>query len=204
MIEHETLLVTLGSRMPVPLPPATRGRGRPRTNPARLFLQALVLMIARHLHPVHALFCVGAQPTAEMPSLRGLLTVEGRFPARRTWERRRPALPATRPAPIGGLGRAPGVLSHPWARCGRAAVLDRPVWRARGGVRLKQDREAGLVPPTAIDPAAHGTTSGRLGWVYGWTRPLVTTVAAVWSPLAAELTPANISANRPALPWLPA
>jgi hypothetical protein len=43
MIEHETLLVTLVklvSRIPVPPPPATRGRGCPRTYPDRLFLQA--------------------------------------------------------------------------------------------------------------------------------------------------------------------
>ena len=64
MIEHETLLVTLVklvSRIPVPPPPATRGRGRPRTYPDRLFLQALVIMIVRHLHTVHALFSVLAQ-----------------------------------------------------------------------------------------------------------------------------------------------
>ena len=48
MIEHETLLVTLVklvNRLPVPPPPATRGRGRPRTYPDRLFLQALVIMM---------------------------------------------------------------------------------------------------------------------------------------------------------------
>ena len=109
MIEHETLLVTLVklvSRIPVPPPPATRGRGRPRTYPDRLFLQALVIMIVRHLHTVHALLSVLAQPTAEMHTLRGLLTVDGRFPARRTWERRLQAIPATLPAQIGCLGRA--------------------------------------------------------------------------------------------------
>jgi hypothetical protein len=41
MIEHETLLVTLVklvNRIPLPPPPATGGRGRPRTYPDRLFL----------------------------------------------------------------------------------------------------------------------------------------------------------------------
>jgi hypothetical protein len=91
MIEHETLpvtLVKLVSQIPVPPSPATRGRGRPRTYPDRLFLQALVIMIVRHLHTVHALLSVLAQPTAERHTLRGLLTVAGRFPARRPWERR--------------------------------------------------------------------------------------------------------------------
>jgi hypothetical protein len=83
--EHETLLVTLVSQIPVPPPPATRGRGRPRTYPDRLFLQALVIMIVRHLHTVHGLLRVLAQPTAEMHTWRDLLTVEGRFPARRPW-----------------------------------------------------------------------------------------------------------------------
>jgi hypothetical protein len=90
MIEHETLLVTLVklvNRIPVPPPPATRGRGRPRTYPDRLFLQALVITIVRHVHTVHALFSVLTQPTAEMYTLHSLLTVDGRFPARRTWER---------------------------------------------------------------------------------------------------------------------
>jgi hypothetical protein len=69
MIEHETLLVTrvkLVSQIPVPPPPVTRGRGRPRTSPDRLFLQALVIMIVHHLHTVHARFSVLAPLTAQM------------------------------------------------------------------------------------------------------------------------------------------
>jgi hypothetical protein len=83
MIEHETLLVTLvklGRRIPVPPRPATRGRGRPRTYPDRLLLQALVILIVRPLHPVHALLRVLAQLTAEMHTWRGLLTMDRRFP----------------------------------------------------------------------------------------------------------------------------
>ena len=37
-------------------------------------------MIVRHLHTVHALLSVLAQPTPEMQTLRALLTVDGRFP----------------------------------------------------------------------------------------------------------------------------
>ncbi|MDQ5854107.1 MAG: transposase, partial [Chloroflexota bacterium] len=55
----------------------------------------------------------------------------------------------------------------------------------------KKDREAGVVPHTAIDPETHWTKSGWHGWVYGWKLHLVITVAAVWIPLAAEVTPAN-------------
>ena len=78
MIVYETLLVTLVKlvgRIPVPPPPAMRGRGRPPTYPDRLFLQALVIMIVRHLHTVHELLSVLAQPTPEMQTLRALLTV---------------------------------------------------------------------------------------------------------------------------------
>ena len=145
-----------------------------------------------------------APPTAERHSWRGLLTVAGRFPARRTWERRLQAIPATLPAQIGCLGRALVSQLQPWARCGRAAAIDSTVLRARGGVWHKKDRDAGTVPHTSIDTEAHWTKSGWHGWVYGWKLHLVTTVAAVWIPLAAELTPANLADNMPALTWLPA
>jgi len=187
MTEHETLLVTLVklvSRIPVPPPPAKRGRGRPRTYPDRLFLQAVVVMIVRHRHTVHALLSVLAQPTAEMQTLRGLLTVDGRFPARRTWERRLQAIPATRPAQIGCLGRALVSLIQPWARCGRAAAIDSTVWRAHGGVWHQKDREAGIVPHSSSDTDAHWTKSGWHGWVYGGKLHVVTTVAAVWMVLS--------------------
>ncbi len=49
------------------------------------------------------------------------------------------------------------------------------------------------MPHTSIDTEAHWTKSGWHGWVYGWKMHLVTTVAQVWIPLAAQLTPANLS-----------
>jgi len=199
MIGRETLLVTLVrlvERLPAPAPPARRGRGRARTYPDHLFLKALVIMIVRRLHTAYELLAVLDQPTAEMRTLRGLLTLpDGRYPARRTWERRLAALPATLPAQIGGLGHHLVALLRPWADCGRAAAIDSTVLRARGGVWHKQDREAGVVPHTSIDTEAHWTKSGWHGWVYGWKLHLVVTVAAVWIPLAARLTPANAADN---------
>jgi Transposase DDE domain len=95
------------------------------------------------------------------------------------------------PAQIGCLGRHLVELIRPWARSGRAVALDSTVLRARGGVWHKKDREAGKVPHTSIDTEAHWTKSGWHGWVYGWKLHLATTVAGVWIPLAARLTPAN-------------
>ena len=60
---------------------------------------------------------------------------------------------------------------------------------------IKKDREQGVVPHTSIDTEAHWTKSGWHGWCYGWKLHLVATVAAVWIPLAAELTPANAADN---------
>jgi hypothetical protein len=161
------------------------------------------MMLGQHLHTVHALFSVLAQPTVEMHTWRGLLTGTGRFPARRTWERRRQAIPATLPAQIGCLGRALVALVHPWAGCGRAAAIDSTVLRARGGVWPTKDREAGTGPHPSIDTAAHGTKSGWHGWVYGWKRHLGTPVAGVWIPRAADLTAATVADQVQALTLLP-
>src|SRR5262249_11237510 len=59
-------------------------------------------------------------------------------------------------------------------------------------------REAGVVPHTSIDTEAHWTKSGWHGWVYGWKLHLVVTVAGVWIPLRAALTPANAADNEQA------
>jgi Transposase DDE domain len=198
-------LVQLVDLLPTPPPGAAR-RGRPAVYADRLFMKALVIMIVRHLPRVHTLLAVLAQPTPEMERLRGLLTEQGRHPSRRTWERRLRAMPATLPAQIGCVGRALVALLHPWAAAGRGAAVDSTVLRARGGVWHKKQREAGLVPHTSIDTEAGWTKSGWHGWVYGWKLHLVVTVAAVWIPLAAEVTPANAADNEVAprlLPVLP-
>jgi len=88
MLAQETWLVTLVKlvdRIPMPPPPAKRGRGQPKFYRDRLFLKALVMMIVRHLHKVHELLSVLDQPTDEMRTLCALLMENGRYPTRRTW-----------------------------------------------------------------------------------------------------------------------
>jgi hypothetical protein len=126
-----------------------------------------------------------------MPALRSLLTQDGHYPSRRTWERRLAALPERLPAQIGAMGCHLVALLQPWAHYGRAVAADSPVLRAKGGVWHRQHRERGEVPHTSIDTEAHWTRSGWHGWVYGWKLHLITVVAGVWIPLAAELTAAN-------------
>lgn len=205
MIPQESLLIQLVrmiDRIPVPQPPKA-GRGHPKVYSDRLFLKALVIMIVRHLHKVHELLSVLAQPTAEMQVLRELLTENGRYPTRRTWERRLKGLPESLPAQIGCFGRYLVALIQPWVQCGRAGAIDSTVLRANGGVWHKKDREKGEVPHTSIDTEAHWTKSGWHGWVYGWKLHVVSVVAAVWIPVAADLTSANVADNEaaPALIW---
>ena len=130
MILLDSLLVTLVQlvdRLPQPSQLGKGGRGHPLVYSDRLFLKALVIMIVRHLHKVNELLSVLAQPTAEMAMLRSLLSEQGRFPSRRTWERRLKALPASLPAQIGCLGRHLIELIEPCATCGRLAVLSSTV-----------------------------------------------------------------------------
>ncbi len=201
MVSQDSLLVTLVQlvdRLPMPALPAKRGRGHPKVYPDRLFLKALVIMIVRHLHTVHELLCVLAQPTSEMTLLRQLLTEQECFPSRRTWERRLKTMPATLPAQIGCLGRHLVSLIQPWTTCGRAVAIDSTVLRSRGGVWHQKHREKGEIPHTSIDTEAHWTKSGWHGWVYGWKLHVVSVVAAVWFPVAAVLTPANVADSEPA------
>jgi plasmid stabilization system protein ParE len=201
MIAQDTLLVILVKlvdQVPMPPAPPKRGRGHPKVYSDRLFLKALVIMIVRRLHKVHELLSVLAQDTSEMQTLRALLTENGRYPSRRTWERRLKAVPDTLPAQIGCFGRALVALIQPWAHCGRAAAIDSTVLRANGGVWHNKHREQGIVPHTSIDTEAHWTKSGWHGWVYGWKLHVISVVAAVWIPLAAELTPANTADNEAA------
>jgi Transposase DDE domain len=195
MVLQDSLLVTLVQlvdRVPLPALPDKRGRGRPPVYPDQLFLKAVVIMIVRHLHNVLE------QPCAEMSALRSLLTLDGSFPSRRTWERRLKAVPATLPAQIGCLGRYLIDLIQPWVSYGRAVAIDSTILRAQGGVWHQKHREKGERPHTSIDPEAHWTKSGWHGWVYGWKLHLVSVVAGVWFPIAALLTPANIADSEPA------
>ncbi len=204
MLAEESLLVTLVRLVDhIPEPkPAKRGRGKPRVYSEKLFLKALVIMIVKHLHRVHELLSVLEQPTAEMRTLRLLLTENSKYPSRRTWERRLKGVPESLPGQIACLGAGLVELIQPWEEGdGRAAALDSTVLRASGGVWHKKHREAGVVPHTSIDTEAHWTKSGWHGWVYGWKLHIACAVAGVWIPLAARLTPAN-TADSEVAPYL--
>lgn len=199
MVPPATLLVILVTLIEhIPTPPAStkRSRGRPRVYTDRLFLKALVIMLVKHVYTVSGLLAVLAEPTAEMGQLRGQLTERpGRFPCRRTWDRRLAGLPASLPSQIGCLGRHLVAELQPWVAYARAAAIDSTVLRACGGVWHKKDQENGVVPHTSIDTEAGWTKSGWHGWVYGWKLHIVCTAAAVWLPLAADLTAANTADN---------
>jgi hypothetical protein len=182
MIAQESVLVQLVrlvERLPAPPPPPRRGR--PHLYSDALFLKALVIMIVRRLNKVGELLAVLEEPTEEMRALRELLSgAEGRFPSRRTFQRRLRALPDTLPERIGLLGRHLVGLLKPWAKTGRAVALDSTVLFAKGGVWHKKDKEAGVVPHSSIDTQAGWTKSGWHGWVYGCKLHLACTVAGVW------------------------
>lgn len=148
-------------------------------------------MIVKHLHTPYELGSVLAQPTTEMTALRAALTERGRYPSGRPFERRLAALPERLPAQIRCLGSYLVAVIQPWAQYGRAVAADSTVLRAKGGGGHKTHRDAGEVPYTSSDTDAHWTKSGWHGWVYGWKLHLLTVVAGVWIPLAAELTATN-------------
>jgi hypothetical protein len=206
MIAGPSLLIALLhliDRMPLPAPPTKRRRGRPVVYSDRLFLKALVVMLLRRLPNVHLLYTVLRQPTPEMAALRAALAEEGRFPCRRTFERRLERVPATLPAQIGVLGRCLVAQIQPWRDCGRAVADDSTALRANGGVWHVKQRRQHLYPHTSIDPEADWTKSGWHGWIYGWKLHLVITVARVWIPVAATLTRANVHDGTAALQLLP-
>ncbi len=199
MITHNSVLVQLIAlieRIPSPPLPPRRRRGRPVVYSEKLFLKALVIMIVRRLHKVGELLAVLDEPTPEMKVVRELLREEGRFPCRRTFQRRLKALPETLPEQICCLGGHLVGLLRPWEKTGRAVALDSTPLRAKGGVWHKKDKEAGKVPHTAIDTEAGWTKSGWHGWVYGWKLHLAITVAGMWIPLSARLTAAEVADNQ--------
>jgi hypothetical protein len=192
MIAQDSVLVQLVrliERLPTPPYPALPRRpGRPRVYQDTLFLKALVIMIVRRLHKVGELLAVLEEPTPEMRSLRKLLREDGRFPSRRTFERRLRALPETLPARIGCLGRYLVALIEPWARCGRAVAIDSSVLRARGGVwHKRRTKRRGWCHTflhrhrSRMDEVRLARVGLRLEAALGMHR-----VAGVWIPLAAR------------------
>ncbi len=147
LIVHERwILATLIALIDlIPMPAVGKRRGRPMFHPDRLFSKALVIAIVRRLTKVHTLLTVLDLPTDEMHELSALLTENGRYPSRRTFERRLKAIPETLPAQIGCLGHYLVALILPWQDCARAGAIESTLLRASGGVWHKKDREAGKV-----------------------------------------------------------
>jgi Transposase DDE domain len=192
-------LLELVDRIPLPEAASSRRPGRPTFYSERLFLKALVVMAVRRLSKVHELLSALEEQTPEMAAVRQLLVhpvQADRFPSRRTFERRLGVLADELPAVIASLGRHLVALLAPWAHTGRAVALDSTVLTAYcGSVWHQKHRAQGIVPHSRIDTEAGWTHSGWHGWVYGWKLHVATTVAAVWLPLAARLTPANTGDN---------
>jgi hypothetical protein len=155
-------------------------------------------MIIRRLYTAYALLAFLDQDDPLPQQLRPLLWEHGRFPSRRTWERRLAALPQRLPGLIGCLGRHLVTLLRPWAMHGRAVACDSTPLATGGGVWHKKHREQGVVPHSSMDTEAGWSTSGWHGWWYGWQLHLAVTVGSVWIPLAAELTVANRGDNEEA------
>jgi Transposase DDE domain len=192
------LVQLLGLIDQLPLAPSAARRGRPCVYAERLLLKAIVVMVVRHVPTVHALFAVLEQPDMAAVQAALLAGAPGALPSRRTCERRLKVLPAHLPAQIAALGAHLLRTLDPWAAGGRAIAIDSTPLHARGGVWHQQHRAAGAVPHTSLDTEAQWTKSGWHGWVSGWKWHLVVTVAEVWLPLAAELTPANAADNEQA------
>src|SRR4029453_19614563 len=127
MLRHRSVLVTLVQcvdRVPWPPAPAQRLRGRPNTYSDRLMMKALLIMIIRRLYTAYALLVFLEQDDPLPQQLRPLLYEQGRFPSRRTWERRLAILPQSLPGLIGCIGRHLVTLLHPWGTHGRAVACD--------------------------------------------------------------------------------
>ena len=201
MLRHRSVLVSLVlliDRLPWPPKPGKRHRGHPQTYSDRLIVKALVIMVIRRLYTAYALLAFLEQDDPLPQQLRPLLSEQGRFPSRRTWERRLAILPQSLPGLIGCIGRHLVTLLRPWGTHGRAVACDSTPLATGGGVWHKKQREQGVVPHSSIDTEAGWSKSGWHGWWYGWKLHLAVTVGALWIPLAAELTVANRGDNEEA------
>lgn len=195
MLQKEPLLVTLVKmvdRIPMPKQPPKRKRGRPTVYSDSLIVKALIIMVVNRLYSAYSLLAYLEQESFVTQQLQGLLQENGQFPSRRTWERRLASLPERLPGLIGALGRELVRLLQPWVKSGRAVAVDSTPLKAKGGVWHKKDREQGHIPHSSIDTEAHWGKSDYHGWYYGWKLHLTVTVAAIWIPLSARLTAANV------------
>ena len=116
----------------------------------KLFVKALIVMIIRRLYTAYALLSFLEQDDPVARQIRPLLTEHGRFPTRRTWERRFETLPARLPALIGCLGRHLVTLLQPWVSPGPRGSC-RQYTPARQRRRLAQETSAGRGSPAYLD-----------------------------------------------------
>src|SRR4029450_8239902 len=175
MLRQTSLLVSLVrliDHLPWPSAPVQRPRGRPKTYADRLILKALVILIIRRLDTAYAWLTFLEQDDTVARQLRPHLYEPGRFPTRRTWERRLTALPQHLPGLIGCFGRHLVALLTPWTAHGRAAAVDSTAWNTSGGGWHKKHKAQGEIPHTTIDTDAGGSKSGWHGWWYGWKMKL--------------------------------
>lgn len=139
-------LIRLVDQIPTPQPPPRRPRGRPIFYSEKLFMKALVIMILRRLHKVGELLAVLEEESTQMREVRQLLLEGGRFPSRRTFQRRLKTLPNSLPDQIGCLGRYLVEVLTPWETSGRAVAIDSTTLQAKGGVWHKKDKILALYP----------------------------------------------------------
>ena len=150
MLTPGSILVSilwLVEQIPTPPPPVKRQRGRQELYSDKLFVKALIVMIIRRLYTAYALRSFLEQDDPVARQMRPLLTEHGRFPTRRTWERRFATLPARLPALIGCLGRHLATLLQPWAAAGPRG-RHRQHAPARPRRRLAQETSPGRGSPT--------------------------------------------------------
>ena len=170
-------------------------RGRPVRYPEVVLLKAVVILVVRRLPSLHALLAVLAEP--EWAGVRArLCDARGRFPSRRTWERRLHQVSARLPEWIEQVGRVLVEGLRLWEEDGRAVALDSTAVAARGKPWHQRQRRQGICPDTRIDRDAHWCQSGWHGWVYGYKLHTLLAVCprvGVWVPLAAAVTPANVA-----------
>ena len=170
-------------------------RGRPERYGEAVMLKATVILVLRRLPSVHALLAVVEEP--EWGGVRArLCDARGRFPTRRTWERRLKQVAARLPEWIARVGRLLVEGLRLWEEDGRAVALDSTALAARGKPWHQRQRREGVCPDTRIDQDAHWCQSGWHGWIYGYKLHTIIAVCpqvGVWAPLAAAVTPANVA-----------
>ena len=195
MLQQASLLVRivkLIDQIPKAPVPAKRKRGKPKYFSDLLILKALVIMIIRRLYGTYAFLQFLKQDDYVVKQLREQLKENGRFPSRRTWERRLGALPSDLPGLIGRFGRQLTELLKPWIEELETVSFDSTALKTGGGVWHKKDRLQGVIPHTSIDTEAQWGKSGWHSWRYCWKLHLAVSAGRIWIPLAAELTAANV------------